>query len=81
MVSAYLGELWAINRLRIQLYDKGETDKAKELFEIAAYYGHWGYYNLAKRFYSKDPAEYKSLLEKAFKRGNKLAGEELEKIE
>jgi len=75
VVSAYLGDLWGMNRLGLAYYERSQTDMANNLFEAAAFYGHWGYFNLGMYIHGKDTPEGVALLEQAAKKGNEKAKE------
>lgn len=77
VVSAYLGNLYGMNYLGLYYCSTGENEKGKALFESAAIYGHWGYYNLAHRIYNDDSMKCDELLSIAAKKGNDKAKREL----
>lgn len=54
IISAYLDNLYGLNHLGIEYLSSdipNATDQARILFECAARYGAWGYFNLATRIY------------------------------
>ena len=65
VVSAYFGNLYGMNHLGLE-YVKSRSyygmEKARKLFESAALYGPWGYYNLAMNIYNNIPKDKVELL-------------------